>query len=88
MQQQALISGLRLDEQRLVNFLLAVEDLYGDHAYHNRPVCPSITAPHHLMLLVKHTQPPKQLHEIMGTCACAVLTCKDSFRTNTHTGTH
>lgn len=44
MQQQALISGLRLDEQRLVNFLLAVEDLYGDHAYHNRPVCPSINS--------------------------------------------
>ncbi|CAL8464523.1 g4058 [Coccomyxa elongata] len=44
MQQQALISGLGLDEQRLVNFLLAVEDLYGDHAYHNRPVCPSINS--------------------------------------------
>ncbi|BDA49607.1 probable cAMP-specific 3',5'-cyclic phosphodiesterase 4C at C-terminar half [Coccomyxa sp. Obi] len=42
MQQQGLISGLRLDEQRLVNFLLAVEDLYGDHPYHNRPVCPSL----------------------------------------------
>lgn len=42
MQQQGLISGLQLDEHRLVNFLLAVEDLYGDHPYHNRPVCPSL----------------------------------------------
>ncbi len=35
-QRHGLIKTLRLDEQRLVKFLLEVEDRYPANAYHNR----------------------------------------------------
>jgi hypothetical protein len=35
-QQQGLIKALKLDEPRLIAFLIAVEDRYPPNAYHNR----------------------------------------------------